>query len=56
MEDKIVEKKVVKKVKFVRVKISTPFRFDKKECNDKTKRLPVTVANWMVRKRFGKIL
>jgi len=60
MEDNVIVKEVVKvkevKPKLVKVKVTTPFRFARKDCNSKTKKLPIGVANWMVKKRFGKIL
>jgi len=48
--------KIVPKVKMVKVNVTHPFRFAKKECNSNTKTLPEGVANWMVRKNYGKIL
>jgi len=53
--DKVVKKEVIKRVKTVKVKITTPFRYDKKEHSGIT-RLPVDVAKWMKNNRFGKIL
>ena len=53
--DKVVKKEVIKRVKTVKVKITTPFRYGKKEHSGIT-RLPIDVANWMVNKRFGKRL
>jgi len=39
----------------MKVEITTPFRYGKKEHSGIT-RLPIDVANWMVNKRFGKRL
>jgi len=49
-------KDIVPEVKMVKVKVTHTFRYNKKECNSKTKTLPEGVANWMVGKRYGKIL
>jgi len=54
-EIKVVKKKVTKKVKKVKVEITTPFRYARKDRSGIT-RLPIDVADWMVTKRFGKIL
>lgn len=60
IESKIVdEESVIKKedkVKTVQVNITTPFRFARELRDKNTKRLPTDVANWMVKKRFGKII
>lgn len=53
-KQKAIKNKVVK-VKTVRVKVTTPFRYAKKEHSGIT-RLPVIIADWMVEKRFGEIL
>lgn len=52
----VVKKKVEKKrIKTVKVKITTPFRYNKKERSGIT-RLPVDVANDMATAKRGKIL
>jgi len=56
VKDKIPKVKKPKEVKKVKVKIYHPFRWNKKLRDSSTKTLPVAVANWMVDKRYGKIL